>query len=121
MAQMDIRQMDMRQNAYRLMRFVIVQFIALAGWVIVQSFFFLSPPGRNISFPMVMLVEIIWWIATLVIMFYLFRREYTSFVRAVLALEDANNRLRHRTNVILSEIEVNNPNDPASASGTENA
>ena len=111
MAQVDIRQLGMRQNAYRLMRFVIVQFIALAGWVIVQSFFFLSPPGRNISFPMVMLVEIIWWIATLVIMFSLFRREYTSFVQAVLALEDANNRLRHRTNVILSEIELNNPDD----------
>ncbi len=106
-----MEQSVMRENAHRLMHFVIVQFIALAGWVIVQSFFFLSPAGQTISFPMVMLVEIIWWIATLVIMFFLFRREYTSFVQTVLALEDANNRLRHRTNVILSEIELNNPDD----------
>lgn len=118
MAQLDMRQMDMRENARRVMHFVIVQFIALAGWVIVQSFFFLSPPGRNISFPMVMLVEIIWWIATLVIMFFLFRREYTSFVQAVLALEEANNRLRHRTNVILSEIEINNPDTQEGRPGT---
>src|SRR5579863_4863278 len=101
----------MRDNAHRLMHFVIVQFIALAGWVIVQSFFFLSPLGQTISFPMVMLVEIIWGIATLVIMFFLFRREYTSFVQTVLALEDANNRLRHRTNVILSEVELRNAGD----------
>jgi len=106
-----MEQSVMGENAHRLMHFVIVQFIALAGWVIVQSFFFLSPLGQTISFPMVMVVEIIWWIATLVIMFYLFRREYTSFVQSVLALEDANNRLSHRTNVILSEIEISNPGD----------
>ena len=108
-------QLDMRSNAHRVMHFVIVQFIALAGWVIVQSFFFLSPVvqvGHNISFAAVMVIEIIWWIGTLVIMFFLFRREYTSFVQAVLALEDANNRLRHRTNVILSEVELNNPREP---------
>ncbi len=106
----------MHDNAHRLMHFVLVQFIALAGWVIVQSFFFLSPVvqvGHNISFAAVLVIEIIWWIATLAIMFYMFRREYTSFIQSVLALEDANNRLRHRTNVILSEIEVNNPDDRA--------
>ena len=111
-----MEQSVMRENAHRLMHFVIVQFIALAGWVIVQSFFFLSPVvqvGHNISFAAVMVIEIIWWIATLVIMFYLFRREYSSFIQTVLALEDANSRLRHRTNVILSEIELNNPDDQA--------
>ena len=111
-----MEQSVMRENAHRLMHFVIVQFIALAGWVIVQSFFCLSPVvqvGHNISFAAVMVIEIIWWIATLVIMFYLFRREYSSFIRTVLALEDANSRLRHRTNVILSEIELNNPDDRA--------
>ncbi|HVB25912.1 MAG TPA: hypothetical protein VNG51_28495 [Ktedonobacteraceae bacterium] len=112
-------QLDMRANAHRVMYFVIVQFIALAGWVIVQSFFFLSPivqVGHNISFAAVMVIEIIWWLATLVIMFLLFRREYTSFVTAVLALEDANTRLRHRTNVILSEVERNNAGDQGEGS-----
>ena len=114
MAQLNMRQTNMGQNARRVMYFVIVQFIALAGWVIVQSFFFLSPivqVGRNISFAAVMVIEIIWWIATLVIMFLLFRREYIAFVRAALDLEEANTQLRHRTNVILSEIERNTPDN----------
>jgi uncharacterized membrane protein len=51
-----------------------------------------------------MIIETIWWIATLVIMFVLFRREYNSFVRAVLDLEEANKRLRQTTNEIFSEL-----------------
>jgi uncharacterized membrane protein len=51
-----------------------------------------------------MIIETIWWIATLVIMFVLFRREYNSFVQAVLDLEEANKRLRQTTNEIFSEL-----------------
>lgn len=104
---LSMEQSVMRENAHRLMHFVLVQFIALAGWVIVQSFFFLSPVvqvGHNISFAAVMVIEIIWWIATLVIMFVLFRREYNGFVKAVLDLEEANKRLRETTNTIFQEM-----------------
>ncbi len=51
-----------------------------------------------------MVIEAIWWIATLVIMFLLFRREYSRFVRAVLDLEEANRRLRETTNNVLLEL-----------------
>jgi len=50
-----------------------VQTIALVGWIIVQSTFTLSPFGQKIPFPVIMVIETIWWIATLVIMFFLFR------------------------------------------------
>jgi hypothetical protein len=95
---------NMEQRANRITRFVTVQLIALVGWIIVQSFFSLSPPGRTIPFAVTMLIEAIWWIATLVIMFLLFRREYSRFVRAVLDLEEANRRLRETTNNVLSEL-----------------
>ena len=93
--------LDMSQRAHKITYFVTVQLIALIGWIIVQSFFSLSSPGRTIPFPVIMIIETIWWIATLVIMFVLFRREYNSFVRAVLDLEEANKRLRQTTNEIL--------------------
>ena len=84
---------NMRQRAYRITRFVTVQLIALVGWIIVQSFFSLSPLGHTIPFAV-----------TLVIMFFLFKREYNRFVQAVLELENANKRLRETTNDILLEL-----------------
>ena len=96
--------LNMRQRARRVTRFVAVQLIALVGWIIVQSFFSLSPLGRTVPFAVTIVIEAIWWIATLVIMFLLFKREYDSFVQAVLDLEEANRRLRVTTNNILSEL-----------------
>ncbi len=95
---------NMEQRANRITRFVTVQLIALVGWIIVQSFFSLSPLGRTIPFAVTMVIEAIWWIATLVIMFLLFRREYNRFVQAVLELEEANRRLRETTNNVLLEL-----------------
>ena len=95
---------NMRQRAYRITRFVTVQLIALVGWIIVQSFFSLSPLGHTIPFAVTLVIEAIWWIATLVIMFFLFKREYNRFVQAVLELENANKRLRETTNDILLEL-----------------
>ena len=95
---------NMQQRSYRITRFVTVQLIALVGWIIVQSSFTLSPLGRTIPFPLIMVIETIWWIATLVIMFLLFKREYNYFVKAVLDLEEANRRLRHATNTALSGL-----------------
>jgi hypothetical protein len=96
--------LNMRQRARRVTRFVTVQLIALVGWIIVQSFFSLTPPGRTVPFAVTIVIEAIWWIATLVIMFLLFKREYDSFVQAVLDLEEANRRLRVTTNNILLEL-----------------
>jgi hypothetical protein len=42
-----------------------------------------------------------WWIAILVIMFLLFKLEYSRFVQAAVELEEANRRLREMTNNIL--------------------
>ena len=95
--------LSMRQRSRRITWFVTVQLIALVGWIIVQSFFSLSALGRTIPFAVIIVIEAIWWIATLVIMFLLFRREYNSFVRAVLELEEANKRLRRTTNDFLLE------------------
>jgi len=94
----------MQQHAYRITRFLTVQLIALIGWIIVQSTFSLSPLGRTIPFTVTMVIEAIWWMATLVIMFLLFKREYNRFVQAVLELENANKRLRETTNDILLEL-----------------
>jgi p-aminobenzoyl-glutamate transporter AbgT len=94
---------SMREHSRRITRFVTVQLIALVGWIIVQSSFSLSPLGRAIPFVLTMVIETIWWIATLVIMFLLFRQEYDRFVQTVLELEDANRRLRKATNDLLLE------------------
>jgi len=101
--------LDMRQRAYRITLFVTVQFIALVGWIIVQSLFSLSPLSSSLSFTAKLVIEAIWWIATLVIMFLLFRREYNGFVKAVLDLEEANKRLRKATSDLL--IEMANPSE----------
>jgi hypothetical protein len=96
----------MRDRAQRVTRFIIVQFIALVGWIIVQSSFSLTSLGRTIPFPVMMVVEAIWWIATLAIMFYLFRRVYDSFVQSAFDLEDANRKLREATNQILAQVQI---------------
>ena len=101
--------LTMQQRSVRITWFVTVQLIALVGWIIVQSFFSLSALGRTIPFAVTIVIEAIWWIATLVIMFLLFRREYNNFVGAVLELEDANKRLRRATNDFL--LERRNPGE----------
>src|SRR5215831_11109423 len=101
--------LTMQQRSVRITWFVTVQLIALVGWIIVQSFFSLSALGRTIPFAITIVIEAIWWIATLVIMFLLFRREYNSFVRAVLELEEADKRLRKATNDML--LERSNPGE----------
>ncbi len=104
--------LSMRQHAQRITWFVTVQLIALIGWIIVQSTFTLSPLGQGIPFAVIMVVETIWWIATLVIMFILFRRLYTSFIQSALDLEDANKRLRDTTNSILTELRIREEQGP---------
>jgi hypothetical protein len=99
-----MQQLSMRQKAQQVTRFVIVQFIALVGWILVQSFFTLSPLGRNVPFPLLMVIETIWWIATLAIMLWLFMRVLTHFVQSAVQLEEANRRLREATNQIFAQL-----------------
>ena len=91
----------LRDKARVVTYFVTVQIIALVGWLIVQSLFSLSPLGRSLPFEVMIIVETIWWIATLVIMYALFMRMYKAFVKSALDLEDANNRLRSAANQML--------------------
>ena len=100
--------LNMNRRAYRVSYFVTVQLIALIGWIIVQSLFTLTVL-RTVPFGIVMVIETIWWIATLVIMFLLFRRIYNDFVQSVLDLEEANRKLRERTNSFLFD-QVNKGN-----------
>ena len=92
---------NLRERAKRISAFVTTQLIALIGWIIVQTLLFTTPISSNVPFIVKMVIETIWWIATLVIMFYLFRRIYDRFVKAVLDLEDANSRLRRATSDLL--------------------
>jgi len=101
--------LSMRQRSRRITWFLTVQLIALVGWILVQSFFSISALGRTIPFAVTIVIEAIWWIATLVIMFLLFRREYNSFVNAVLELEEANRKLRRATSTFL--LEQSNPSE----------
>jgi hypothetical protein len=91
-------------KAQRVTRFILVQFFALTGWIIVQLFFSLSPLGRALPFITLMFTEAIWWMALLLIMLQLFLREYNRFVRAALELEEANRRLRRGTNNLLQHL-----------------
>jgi len=100
---------NMRERANRISSFLTVQLIALIGWIIVQSLLFVSPVSNSLPFIVKMIIETIWWIATLVIMFYLFRRIYDRFVKSVLDLEDANRRLRKATSDLF--IEIANPDE----------
>lgn len=70
---------SMQQRTQRITRFVMVQYIALAGWVLVQSTFSLSSLGRTIPCALLMVLEAICWIATLLLLSVLFKREYTHF------------------------------------------
>jgi tellurite resistance protein TehA-like permease len=97
-------QFNMRHHSQRVIRFVTVQLIALVGWIVVQSLFSLSSFGRTLPFALMIVVEAVWWIATLVIMFLLFQREYNRFAQAALELEEANRRLRERTNTIFAHL-----------------
>jgi len=92
------------QHANSVRRFVIIQLVALIGWILVQTFFTLSPPGRTVPFSVIIIIEAIWWAVTLVLMFLVFRRIYESFAQAAVDLEEANKRLRQRTNTILSDL-----------------
>jgi len=92
-----------QQRAQRITRFVVVHYITLAGWVLVQSTFSLSSRGRTIPCALLMVLEAIGWMATLLLLFVLFKREYTRFTQAVLELEEANKRLRKATNTLLRE------------------
>ena len=100
-----MQQFSLRYKAQHVIQFVIVQFIALVGWIVVQSFFSLSPPGRALPFTLTILLEAIWWIALLLIMLFLFLREYQRFVQSALDLEDANKRLREATNHLFTHIQ----------------
>lgn len=95
------------QHANSVRRFVIIQLVALIGWILVQTFFTLSPPGRTVPFSVIIIIEAIWWAVTLVLMFLVFRRIYNSFAQAAVDLEEANKRLRQRTNTILSDLSSN--------------
>ena len=99
-----MEQTGMQKRAYKVRRFLTVQLIALIGWILVQSFFSLTPPGRAIPYAITIVIEAIWWTATLVIMYLLFKQQYDNFVKAVLDLEEANRRLRGMTNNILLEL-----------------
>src|ERR1051326_3621430 len=92
---------NLRERANRISSFLRVQLIALIGWIIVQSIFFVTPISDSLPFIIKMVIETIWWIATLVIMYLLFKRIYDRFVKAVVDLEDANKRLRQATSELL--------------------
>ena len=100
-----MERLTLRDKAQHITRFVTIQFIALVGWIIVQSFFSLSPLGRTLPFMLTIIVEAIWWIATLAIMFLLFQREYRRFVQSASELEEANSRLRRVTNQMLLNLQ----------------
>lgn len=92
---------NLRERANRISSFLTVQLIALIGWIVVQSLLFVTPISDSIPFIVKMIIETIWWIATLVIMYLLFKRIYDRFVKAVFDLEDANKRLRQATSELL--------------------
>jgi len=94
----------MQQRANRVTRFIVVQFIALVGWIIVQSIYSLSPLGRAIPFAWLTVIEGVWWIVLLGIMLLLFRREYSSFVQSALDVEEANKVLKGGTNILLAQL-----------------
>ena len=102
---------NLRERANRISLFLTVQLVALIGWIIVQSLMFVTPISDSVPFIVKMVIETIWWIATLVIMFFLFRRIYDRFVKAVFDLEDANRRLRKATSDLLQGMANPNPGE----------
>ena len=101
---MSMERLTMRHKANRLARFIVVQFIALVGWIIVQTIYSLSPLGRAIPFVLLTVIEGVWWIVLLGIMLLLFRREYNSFVQSALDVEEANKVLKGGTNILLAQL-----------------
>ena len=99
-----MRMLSLHDKAQRVTRFIFVQFFALSGWIAVQLFFSFSPLGRSLPFLTLMFTEAIWWLALLLIMLRLFLVEYHRFVQAALDLDDANRRLRQRTNSMLESL-----------------
>lgn len=106
-----MKESNMRQKSHRVTRFLTIQFIALVGWIIVQSFFSLSATGQHLPFLITVLIEAIWWIALLAIMLRLFLLEYNRFVQATVDLETANQRLRGATNQLLQHMKDNQPQE----------
>lgn len=102
---------NLRERANRVSSFLTVQLIALIGWIIVQSLLFVTPISSSVPFIVKMIIETIWWIATLVIMYLLFKRIYDRFVRAVFDLEDANKRLRQATSELLQGMANPGPDE----------
>jgi hypothetical protein len=94
----------LQQRANQVARFIVVQFIALIGWIIVQSIYSLSPLGRSIPFAWLTVIECVWWIVLLGIMLLLFRRQYNSFVQSALDVEEANKVLKGGTNILLAQL-----------------
>jgi len=99
-----MERLTIRQKANRVIRFIIVQFIALVGWIVVQSIYSLSPLGRAIPFALLTVIEGVWWIVLLGIMLLLFKREYDCFVQSALDLEEANKLLKGGTNILLAQL-----------------
>jgi hypothetical protein len=106
-----MKELSMRQKSHRVTRFLITQFIALVGWIIVQSFFSLSVAGQHLPFLVTVLIEAVWWIALLAIMTRLFLLEYNRFVQAAVDLEEANQKLRNATNQLLQHMKNNQPQE----------
>ena len=94
----------MRQKSRRVIRFVVIQFIALIGWIAVQSFFSLSPVAQTLPFILIIFIEAVWWSGLLLIMLLLFLFEYNRFVQAAVDLEEANRRLRLETNGLFQQM-----------------
>ena len=101
---MELQVPDLHERANRISSFLTVQLIALVGWIIVQSLLFVTPVSDSVPFVVKMVIETIWWIATLVIMYFLFKRIYDRFVKAVFDLEDANTRLRRATSDLMQSM-----------------
>jgi hypothetical protein len=104
-----MKPVTLNQKAHHVVRFVLIQFIALLGWILVQVFFSLSPLGRTLPFTFLICTEAIWWMALLLIMLLLFLLEYQRFVQATRDLEEANIRLRRATNSLLEQIRIDHP------------
>jgi len=94
----------MRQKSRRVIRFVVIQCIALIGSIAVQSFFSLFPVAQTLPFILVIFIEAVWWSGLLLLMLLLFLLEYNRFVQAAVDLEEANRRLRLETNGLFQQM-----------------
>lgn len=99
-----MKRFSLQRKAQRVTNFLLVQFCALLGWIVVQLIVTLSPLGHLFSFSTIMIIESIWWIALLLLMLRLFLAEYNRFVQAALELEKTHLTLRQGTNTILGHL-----------------